>query len=198
MKTPSARLALFASGNGSNVQRICDYFRENSRIQPVVLVCDRLSAPVLERAARLGLPALCIDRERLGDPSFLLHALRAHKVSHIVLAGFLALVPPFVLAEYPVLNLHPSLLPAFGGKGMYGNRVHRAVLASGCPKSGITIHEANERYDEGKVIFQAECEVLPQDSEQTLAERIHRLEHRYFPEVIEDWVVRFGDAVQHI
>lgn len=195
METPFVRLALFASGNGSNVQRICDYFHGNSRIQPVLLVCDRPSAPVLERAARLGLPALCIDRKRLGDPSFLLPALRSHKVSHIVLAGFLSLVPPFVLAKYPVLNLHPSLLPAFGGKGMYGNRVHRAVLASGCPKSGITIHEANERYDEGKVIFQAECEVEPQDSEQTLAERIHRLEHRYFPEVIEDWAVRFRDAV---
>ena len=125
----------------------------------------------------------------------MLPALQSYKISHIVLAGFLSLVPPFVLAEYPVLNLHPSLLPAFGGKGMYGNRVHRAVLASGCAKSGITIHEANERYDEGKVIFQAECEVSPQDSERTLAERIHRLEHRYFPEVIEDWAMRFRDAV---
>ena len=195
MKTPSARLALFASGNGSNVQRICEYFREDTRIRPVVLVCDRPSAPVWERASRLGLPALAVDRKKLNDATFMLPALQSYKISHIVLAGFLSLVPPFVLAEYPVLNLHPSLLPAFGGKGMYGNRVHRAVLASGCAKSGITIHEANERYDEGKVIFQAECEVSPQDSERTLAERIHRLEQRYFPEVIEDWAMRFRDAV---
>lgn len=194
METPLVRIALFASGNGSNVQRICDYFRKEDRIRPVVLVCDRPSAPVLERAARLGLPALCVNRHSLGDPDFLLPALRAHRVSHIVLAGFLSLVPAFVLARYPVLNLHPSLLPAFGGKGMYGNRVHRAVLASGCGRSGITVHEANERYDEGKVIFQAECEVFPQDSEQTLAERIHRLEHLYYPEVIERWV-KFREAV---
>ncbi len=186
---PSARIALFASGNGSNVQRICDYFRGDSRIRPVVLVCDRPGAPVLERAARLGLPALPVSRRQLNDSAFLLPALREHQVSHLVLAGFLSLVPPFLIARYPVLNLHPSLLPAFGGKGMYGNRVHRAVLASGCKKSGITIHEANERYDEGKVIFQAECEVSPQDSEQTLSERIHRLEHRHFPQVIEDWVM---------
>lgn len=186
---PEKRIALFASGNGTNVQRICEFFQGNDHIRPVALFCDRPGAFVLERAERLHLPSFLISRKQLSDPGFMLPALEKAGTTHIVLAGFLSLVPGFILRAYPgkILNIHPSLLPKFGGKGMYGMHVHEAVVAAKEPKSGITVHVVDERYDTGPVIFQAECALSPEDDAQAVAEKIHKLEQAYFPEVIRKW-----------
>lgn len=184
-------LALFASGNGTNVQRICEYFRQDPHIRPAVLFCNNPEAFVIERAERAGLPVVMIDKKKLNDPHFMLPALKEYRIDHIVLAGFLALVPEFLIHEYPdrILNIHPALLPKFGGKGMYGMNVHNAVVAQGEKESGITIHIVDERYDNGRTVFQARCDVGPQDSPEDVAEKIHCLEQKHFPEVIRQWVL---------
>ena len=180
-------LALLASGNGTNVQRICEYFCGNERIRPVVLFCNNPKAGVLERAANLGLPVVMVNRKKLADREFILEALRRHQVNALVLAGFLALVPPFLVEEYSghIYNIHPALLPKFGGKGMYGMHVHEAVVAAGEKESGITVHLVNECYDQGEILFQASCPVEPEDTAQDVAQKIHSLEQRYFPQVLE-------------
>ncbi|MCM1531687.1 MAG: phosphoribosylglycinamide formyltransferase [Bacteroides sp.] len=180
-------IALFASGNGTNVQRICGYFQGNDRIRPVLVVCNNPKAFVLERAKTLGIPAAVINKRQLADPAFMLPLLREHGVSHLVLAGFLALVPPYLIKEYPerIYNIHPALLPKFGGKGMYGMHVHEAVVASGEKESGITVHVVNEDYDRGRILFQAHCKVEPGDDAEAVAQKIHLLEQTYFPAVLD-------------
>ncbi len=186
MKQPT-HIALFASGNGTNVQRICEYFAGNERIRPVVLFCDNPKAGVLERAKRLNLPTVLIDRKKLADAGFMRDTLHRYAVDAIVLAGFLALVPPFLVEEYSghLYNIHPALLPKFGGKGMYGMHVHEAVVAAGEKESGITVHLVNERYDQGQILFQASCPVHPHDTSEDVAQKIHNLEQKYFPQVLE-------------
>ena len=188
-------IALFASGNGTNVQRICEYFEENERIRPVVLFCDNPKAKVLARAEKLGLPTVGIDRAQLKEPSFMLPKLKQYAVNHIVLAGFLALVPPFLVKEYAghIYNIHPALLPKFGGKGMYGMNVHQAVVASGEKESGITVHRVNEHYDQGEILFQARCPIENKDTAEDVAAKIHLLEQKYFPTVLE-YVLSGKDA----
>ena len=187
---PTNRIALFASGNGTNVQRICTYFRENKHIRPEVLFCNRADAFVLQRAQKLELPSVCINRRQLADPDFMRPLLRQYGITHIVLAGFLALIPAYLTTDFPgrILNIHPALLPKFGGKGMYGEHVHKAVVSAGESKSGITVHLVNEEYDRGSILFQAECEISPEDTPATVAEKIHALEQTHFPPVIERWV----------
>lgn len=187
---PRNKIALFASGNGTNVQRICEYFRGEDDIRPEVLFCNRTDAFVLERARKLGLPSVVINRQQLADPSFMRPLLRQYGVTHIVLAGFLALVPLYLIEDFPdhILNIHPALLPKFGGKGMYGHHVHTAVVAAGEKTSGITVHLVNEDYDSGKIIFQAECTVEATDNADLLAEKIHALEQKHFAPVIERWI----------
>ena len=188
MKEAICNVALFASGNGTNVQRICDYFRGHSSIHPAVLVCNNPKAYVLERAKRLSLPVVIASPAQLKDPEFMLPVLRQYNITHIVLAGFLCLIPSYLVDAYPnrIVNIHPALLPAYGGKGMYGHHVHEAVLAAGEKESGITIHYVNEHYDSGDIIFQATCPVLPDDTPDTLAARVHELEYAHFPRVIEE------------
>ncbi len=184
------KIALFASGNGTNVQRICEYFRGTDNIRPEVLFCNRADAFVLQRAQKLGLPSVVINRRQLTDPAFMRPLLRQYGVTHLVLAGFLALIPPFLIEDFPdrILNIHPALLPKFGGKGMYGHHVHTAVVAAGEKTSGITVHLVNGDYDSGKIIFQAECTVDNEDNADILAEKIHALEQTYFAPVIERWI----------
>ena len=148
---------------------------------------NRPSAYVLQRAASLDVPALCFSKDEWADGRPVLQALQAHAIDFVVLAGFLARVPDNILHAYPqrMVNIHPSLLPKFGGKGMYGDRVHQAVLAAGETESGITIHYTNEHYDEGAVIRQYACPVLTDDTPDTLAARVHQLEYAHYPEVIE-------------
>jgi len=181
------RLALFASGTGSNVQKIMDYFRGHPNIQVRLVVSNKAKAAVLEKADAAGVERMLLNRQAFYESEQLVEELQNRGITCIVLAGFLWLVPPYLIKAYPhrILNLHPALLPKFGGKGMYGKHVHQAVKEAGATESGITIHEVNEAYDEGKIIFQQPCPVLPTDSPQDIARKVQQLEHRHFAPVIE-------------
>ncbi|RYZ23439.1 MAG: phosphoribosylglycinamide formyltransferase [Chitinophagaceae bacterium] len=184
---PKTRIAIFASGNGSNAQRLIDHFKEHPYIEVVLVVCNKPGAGVVARAGAAALPVLLITRERFLQGDAYLPELRAQGVGFIVLAGFLWKVPALLVEAYPrrIVNLHPALLPAYGGKGMWGHHVHAAVLAAGEAESGITIHYVDEHYDHGDHLFQARCPVAPGDTPDTLAARIHELEHRWLPEIVE-------------
>lgn len=180
------RIAIFASGNGSNFQRIAEYFVGNAEIEITVLYSNRPDAYALHRAKNLGIPTVAFNRERFYHTTDILTDLQSRQINWIVLAGFLWLVPDDILKAFEgrILNIHPALLPKYGGKGMYGMRVHEAVVAAGDSESGITIHLVNESYDEGQVIFQARCPVLPGDKAEDIAAKIHLLEYEHFPIVI--------------
>lgn len=183
-------IAIFASGNGSNAQRITEYFKGNTEIRIALIASNNMDAYVLKRAENLNIPLISFSKQQMNDNDFLLTVLEKYKIDFIVLAGFMLMVPKKIIEMYSnrIINIHPALLPKYGGKGMYGGNVHKAVIASGDKKSGITIHYVNEHYDEGAIIFQAECDVLPSDTGEVLAERIHKLEHKYYPEIIEKTV----------
>lgn len=184
------KVAILASGNGTNAENLIRYFRRRQSAEVALVLTNRSAAYVLQRAEALGVPALCFNKEEWADGQPVLHALAAHGIDFVVLAGFLARVPGNILHAYPqrMVNIHPSLLPKFGGKGMYGDRVHQAVLEAGESESGITIHYVNERYDEGAIIRQYACPVLPGDTPDTLAARVHQLEYEHYPEVVETLV----------
>ena len=183
-------LAIFASGSGTNAKKIMEFFEFDEEITVSVVLSNRLDAHVLKRAENFGVPTETFDRQQFSDPQFS-RRLDAYQVDYIVLAGFLLKVPNHFIKAFPnkIINIHPALLPKYGGKGMYGARVHEAVLASGDKKSGITVHLVNENYDEGKILFQTECEVLANDSTDDLASRIHQLEHKYFSRVINECIL---------
>ena len=180
-------IAIFASGNGTNAERIMDYFADSSLAQVVLVISDNPDAFVLERARRHGVESVLFSRAELADGERPLELLRQRQVGFVVLAGYLRLVPDGIVRAYEgrMVNIHPALLPAYGGKGMYGERVHRAVIEAGEKESGITIHRVNGAYDSGDILAQYRVAVEPDDTPDTLAAKIHRLEHRYFPEVIE-------------
>ncbi|MBK7028178.1 MAG: phosphoribosylglycinamide formyltransferase [Bacteroidales bacterium] len=184
------RIAIFASGSGSNAQRIIEYFSEKNILEIAGIYCNNPSAYVLERAKNLNVPARLFNKEQFYHSSDILEDLRSKKVDWVVLAGFLWLIPSNILQAYPdhIINLHPALLPKFGGKGMFGSKVHESVIRAGEPESGITIHYVNEKYDEGKVIFQARCPITESDTSETLASKIHALEYEYLPKTIEKLV----------
>ncbi len=181
------RIAIFASGSGTNAERIVTYFREHPSIEVALILSNKADAYVLERARNLGIPVAVFDRQQFRDSDIVLNILKNNRIDFIVLAGFLWLVPNHLLNTFHgrILNIHPALLPKYGGKGMYGMNVHEAVIASGDTESGITIHQVNERYDRGDIVFQARCPVLPGDTPETLANRVHLLEYEYYPIVIE-------------
>jgi phosphoribosylglycinamide formyltransferase-1 len=181
------RIAIFASGNGTNAQRIIEYFQGSHKVTIGLILTNNPQAFVLERAKQAKIPTLCFNRKEFYDSNFILDILSVQGISFIVLAGFLWLIPEYLLNAYKgnIINIHPALLPKYGGKGMYGMRVHEAVIQSGDKESGITIHHVNQHYDEGQIIFQAKCPVEPGDTPESLAERVHQLEYKYFPEVIE-------------
>lgn len=183
----SRNIAIFASGNGTNAENIIKYFSGNKDIKVKIVMANKTDAFVLERAHRLGIPTLYINREQWADATHILTLLHEQQINFIVLAGFLARIPDALLHAYPnrIVNIHPSLLPKFGGKGMYGNKVHEAVVAAGETESGITIHYLNEHYDEGQIIAQYRCPVMPNDTPQDVATRVHALEYEYYPKVIE-------------
>lgn len=180
------KIAIFASGEGTNAERIIRYFAERKTAEVALVITNKMQAGVLKRASRLGIPAVVITAAEFAEGEAL-RVLRSHDIDFIVLAGFLLKVPEDILHDYPhrIVNIHPALLPKFGGKGMYGEHVHRAVINAGEVESGITIHYINEQYDEGSIIFQASCPVLPEDTADTLAQRVHELEYAHYPEVIE-------------
>lgn len=184
------RIAIFASGNGSNAQRIAEYFKTKDILEIACIYSNNPTAYVLERARILGIPSFLFDRETFRNTSVVLDDLKAREVEWIILAGFLWLIPDHLIRAYSgrIINIHPALLPKFGGKGMYGARVHEAVIAAGETESGITIHFVNDRYDEGEVIFQAKCPVLAGDTPESLAARVHALEYEHFPQVIHSLI----------
>ncbi|MCX6268814.1 MAG: phosphoribosylglycinamide formyltransferase [Bacteroidetes bacterium] len=186
------RIAVFASGNGSNAQRIIEYFAGHSAISIDMVLTNNPGAPVLKRAENLGVSTMVFNRTTFYETGIIPEMLVANHIDYVVLAGFLWLIPGNLLQAYParIINIHPALLPKYGGKGMYGLKVHEAVIASGDRESGITIHFVDEKYDEGKIIFQAKCPVNEADTPEILAERVHALEHRWFPEVIGEIVMR--------
>lgn len=180
------KIAIFASGSGSNAENIINYFSENKEISFPFIICNKSEAFVHERAKKLDVPSYTFKKSGFENGE-VLTLLKKEEVDLIVLAGFLLKVPENILKAYPhrIINIHPALLPKYGGKGMYGMNVHEAVVATGEKESGITIHYVNENYDEGQIIFQAKCEVLPDDSPETVAEKVHALEYKHFPEEIE-------------
>ena len=180
-------IAISASGSGSNAENIIRYFQKNDSAQVSLVLSNKSDAYVLERAHRLGVPCNVFTKEDWIAGDEILAVLQEYRIDFIVLAGFLVRVPDLLLHAYPdkIINIHPALLPKFGGKGMYGDRVHQAVVAAGEKESGITIHYINEHYDEGDTIFRATCPVLPTDSPGDVAEKVHALEYEHFPRVIE-------------
>lgn len=183
------RIAILASGSGTNAQRLVEHFRTHPNACVALLGCDQPKAGVIQRAWDLGVPLYLFNGKQLrsGD---VLRELQAQRIDLIVLAGFLRLIPEDLVHAFPerIINIHPSLLPRYGGKGMYGQHVHRAVIAAGERESGITIHVVNERFDEGAHLAQFTCPVLANDTPETLAARIHQLEHAHYPEVVESRV----------
>ncbi|MFM9839224.1 MAG: phosphoribosylglycinamide formyltransferase [Cyclobacteriaceae bacterium] len=185
-----ARLAIFASGSGTNAETIFNYFQHHSSIKVELLLSNNSNAPVLDKAKNFGVKSIVFTKTQFNENNEVIDLLRLHQITHIVLAGFLLLIPRNLIAAYPrkILNIHPSLLPKFGGKGMYGLKVHEAVKAMGEIETGITIHEVNEKFDEGRIIFQAKCEVTSTDTPQEIAQKVQTLEHKNYPIVIEEWV----------
>jgi len=186
------KLVIFASGNGTNAERIAEYFAGNKEAKVSLILTNKKNAGVIERAKRLGIEVVVFDRHTFYEKDSILSLLKKHNTDLVVLAGFLWLVPQNILHEYQnrIINIHPALLPKYGGKGMFGHHVHEAVIASGDKKSGITIHFVNEKYDEGQIIFQKEVEVSADDTPDSLAQKIHELEYRYYPEVIEKLLLK--------
>lgn len=189
------KIAIFASGSGTNAQRIIEYFSGNPEITVSLVLSNKSDAYVLERAKKLKVPPVVFNRHTFTETDDIPGLLKKEGIVFIVLAGFLWLVPLNLIRAYRgrIINIHPALLPKYGGKGMYGERVHEAVLQSGDKESGISIHYVNEKYDEGSIIFQAKCEVRPDDTPDSLAQRIHQLEYKHYPEVIERLVKDLKD-----
>lgn len=185
------KVAIFASGSGTNAENIALYFANNPKIKISLIISNKKDAFVLERARKIGIPSYSFSKSEIEDSTLVLDTLKEYKIDFIVLAGFLFKVPQPILDAYPnkIVNIHPALLPKYGGKGMYGDAVHKAVVAAKERKSGITIHYINERYDEGDIIFQASCEVLPDDSPEDVAQKVHKLEYEHFPKIIESVIL---------
>lgn len=181
------KIALFASGSGTNVENIATFFRPDKTIQISRIYCNNPTAFVLERAKKLDIPAMIFSKDDFYSSARVLKQLKNDQTDLIVLAGFLWLIPKNILENYhqKIINIHPALLPKYGGKGMYGSHVHEAVIASGDRKSGISIHYVNEKYDDGAIIFQASCDIEKNETPETLASKIHKLEHEHFPRVIK-------------
>jgi phosphoribosylglycinamide formyltransferase-1 len=186
------RIAIFASGKGSNADSLCTHLVNHASIKVELILSDRKEAGVFTVAKKHGVQAIYLNKELLTHPDQVVALLKEHHIDVLVLAGYLKLVPKDWITAYSgkVFNLHPALLPKFGGKGMYGMHVHRAVAAAGETETGITIHEVNEHYDEGKIIFQAHTPVEPKDSPERIAEKIAALEKEFFAKVIVGEVER--------
>ena len=182
------RIAIFASGSGTNAENIINYFKRNKKIEVGCIISNKKDAFVLERAKNLNIPSAFFSKEEFNSTSKVIEYLIQSKINFIVLAGFLLKVPQNLLNLFPqnVINIHPALLPKFGGKGMYGDNVHKAVVEANETESGITIHYVNENYDEGAIIFQAKCKVEQNDTYDMVAQKVHKLEYEYFPQIIED------------
>lgn len=188
----SVKIAIFGSGSGTNAENIIRYFKSSRLAEVVLVLSNKTDAYILERAKIHNIPGVVCVKNDFQNVDNLFPLLEKYQVDFVVLAGFLLQIPAALIHRYPnkIINIHPALLPKFGGKGMYGNKVHEAVLAAGEKESGITIHYIDEHYDSGSIISQITCEVMPTDTPQSLAERVHELEYKYFPKVIEETIYK--------
>ncbi|MDR2853988.1 MAG: phosphoribosylglycinamide formyltransferase [Prevotellaceae bacterium] len=179
------KVAIFASGSGTNAENIIRFFGANDEFSFLVIT-NKEDAFVLERAKNLNVPSCFFPKENFATGEKILNFLESNKVDFIVLAGFLLKIPEKIILRFPnkIVNIHPALLPKFGGRGMYGDRVHQAVKAAAETETGITIHYVNEHYDEGNIIFQAKCPVVPSDTPDDIAHKVHQLEYEWFPKII--------------
>ncbi len=179
-------LIIFASGTGTNAAAIIAYFKENKKAKVSLIVCNKPDAGVITIAEKEHIPFLLINKQTVHE-TLLVEQMQSYNPSLIILAGFMWKVPENIVAAFPgkIINIHPALLPKYGGKGMYGHHVHDAVIAAGERESGITIHYVNEAYDEGDIIVQAHCALHANDTADSLARNIHKLEHFYYPRVVE-------------
>jgi phosphoribosylglycinamide formyltransferase-1 len=187
-------IAIFASGSGTNAQNMIEYFRDHPAIHISLIISNRSDAYVLKRAENENVPYVMLSGNDWKENGKASQVLRNFGIDFIVLAGYLRLLPYWLIKKYPgrIVNIHPALLPNYGGKGMHGEHIHKAVIASGDKQSGITIHYVNEDYDKGDIIFQTRCPVLPSDTPDSLAERIHELEYEHYPRVVEELVMSIG------
>jgi Folate-dependent phosphoribosylglycinamide formyltransferase PurN len=188
-------IAIFASGSGTNAENIIAYFSTRNTAKVALVLSNKRDSFVLERAAKHNIRSVFFDRKEFYVTGKVLRYLLLYKIDFIVLAGFLWRVPDNILEPYKdrIINIHPALLPGYGGKGMYGEYVHRAVIESREKESGISIHFVNETYDQGAIIFQMKCKVDPSDTPETLAQKIHALEYQHYPKVIEDIVIKLPE-----
>lgn len=195
MDSKQHRLAIFASGSGTNAENICQYFLDHSNIKIELLVCNKPKAKVIERLKKFDVEVLNISKDDFKEPSEFINILKDKKISFLVLAGFLWLLPIEVVKIYTnkIVNIHPALLPNYGGKGMYGKNVHQAVVNAKEKYSGITIHYANERYDEGAIIFQKEVELAEGETADSLAKKVLQLEYTFYPKIIEEILMKNVD-----
>jgi len=186
------RIAILASGNGSNAENIIRYFAEKKTAMVSLILSNKAEAYVIERAKNNNIPFFVFTTLQMRESDVVLEKLKEYKTDYIVLAGFLLKIPENILRSYPdkIINIHPALLPKYGGKGMYGDFVHEKVIQEKEKESGISIHFVNEKYDEGEIIFQAKCSIEDSDSPATLAKKVHELEYRYFPEIIEKVILK--------
>lgn len=180
-------IAIFASGSGTNAENIIRYFANSENVKVALVLSNNRNVGVHGRVNKLGVPSFVFSRDEFTEGTPILEKLAEYEICFIVLAGFMNKISDVILQAFPgkIVNIHPALLPKYGGKGMYGMHVHEAVVKAGEKESGITIHYINERYDEGAVIFQASCPVSPSDSPEEVARKVHALEYAYYPEVIE-------------
>jgi phosphoribosylglycinamide formyltransferase 1 len=185
-------IAIFASGSGTNAENIITYFSTRNSAKVALILSNKKDAFVLKRAAKHNIDSLFFDRKDFYHSDTVLNCLSAYGIDFIVLAGFLWLVPDNILRKYnhKIINIHPALLPDYGGKGMYGEKVHQSVIDNMEKESGISIHFVNEKYDEGDIIFQARCSIEPHDTPEILANKVHALEYKYFPVIIEETILK--------
>lgn len=186
-----ANVAVLASGGGSNAEEIFRYFRNHPHIAVTIVLTNNPQARVIERARQFDIPTVVFNKAEFNDSAKVMSWLSERGVTHIVLAGFLWLVPHYLIHAFPdkIINIHPALLPKYGGKGMYGEKVHMAVKQAGDKFTGLTIHVVNENYDEGRILFQATCDVSEDDSASDIARKVLQLEHASYPKVIEGWIL---------
>lgn len=179
------KVAIFASGSGSNAENIAGYFSDSEYLNIECIYSNNPDAYVIQRAKKFNIPVYVFTRDEFYNTEKVLQHLQDKAIDFIVLAGFMWLVPAYLIDNFTIVNIHPALLPKYGGKGMYGNRVHKAVVENSEIETGITIHYVNDKYDEGQIIFQARCAVLPGDSPDDVAQKVHMLEYEHYPKVIE-------------
>ena len=182
------RIAIFASGGGTNAEAIIRHFKDHPLIKVALVLSNNPNALVLERTKKFAIPTRVFNKNEFEQVAY---SLKEYKITHIVLAGFLWLIPTSLIKAFPnrIINIHPALLPKFGGKGMYGMKIHELVRTLNETETGITIHVINEKYDEGPILFQGRCEVSGTDSPQDIANKVHQLEYAHYPVIIEKWIL---------